>query len=171
MKKITEWLDMLREPYRTEALEAFKDSGSQNLVSECGQSALHWAFYWSTYGGYDRWAKVADNFDDYIDTDGMLQRDYNRIPKPIREQFNQFALDVLKIQAKQVKAKTRDKLFLSARYIVWKIRMETTLTQDGGYKVNDHISPCLSRMFEKNYPQYKGVFEKRKSKYDLVVTE
>ena len=171
MKTITDWLDMLKEPYRTEALQAFKESGEKNYILSSGSESLKMAFTWANYGGYAKWIYIAENFNDYIDTDGMLQRDYNRIPKPIREQFDQFALDVLKTQAKQVKAKTRDKLFLSARYIVWKIRMETTLTQEGEYKVNDHISPCLSRMFEKNYPEYKGVFEKRKSKYDITKTE
>lgn len=171
MKTITEWLDMLKEPYRSEALSAFKESGRPNGMYHNPQQALMFAFNYSENGGYKKWREIDSNFTSYIDTDGMLTRDYNRIPRPIREQFDQYALDVLKTQAKQIKAKTRDKLFLSARYIVWKIRMETTLTQDGGYKVNDHISPCLSRMFEKNYPEYKGVFEKRKSKYDLVVTK
>ena len=171
MKTITKWLDMLKEPYRSEALKAFIESRNLIRFCETGSIALSWAFNWADNGGYDKWKHVAENFNDYIDTDGILQRDYNRIPKPIREQFDQFALDVLKTQKKQVKAKTRDKLFLSARYIVWEIRMKTTLTQDGEYKINDKISPCLARMFEKNYPEYKGVFEKRKSKYDLTKTE
>jgi hypothetical protein len=168
MKSITEWLDMLKEPYRTEALEAFKKSGNNNEITSTGDKALIRAFNWAMNGGASKWGVIYDNFNDYIDTDGMLARDYNKIPRPIREEFERMSLRVLNKQQSQVKSGTRQNLFLSARFIVWKIRMETSLTQGGGYKVNDHVSPCLARMFEKNHPTYKGVFEKRKSKYDVT---
>jgi len=169
MKKITEWLDMLKEPYRSEALALFKIQGNEDKEIHSGTSAILWAFTFTETEESTKWLNVAHNWSRYIETD-LLGRDYNKIPRPIREEFERMALRVLNKQQSQVEAGTRQKLFLSARFIVWKIRMETTLIQEGHYKVNDHISPCLSRMFEKNYPEYNGVFEKRKSKYDIIIS-
>lgn len=170
MKTIEQWLNELRDPYRTEALEAFHNSPNSSKWADTKfvdpMNAIRWAFNMSQNGGNKLWTEIGENWSKY--TVDLLERDYNRIPKAIREWFDKECLDILSKQEKQMKLGTRQKLYMTSRYLIWKIRMETSLI-DGkdGYKVNDHHSPVLARMFERKHPKYKGVFVKKKTQYDV----
>jgi len=50
----------------------------------------------------------------------------------------------------------------SARAIFCILRWETPVTGTGQFKIWDHASPYYARMFEKEFPKYKGFFKKRK---------
>lgn len=41
------------------------------------------------------------------------------------------------------------------------IRYNTALRGKGDYKINNNYSPDYARMFESNYPEHEGFFEKR----------
>jgi hypothetical protein len=69
----------------------------------------------------------------------------------IYEAFKEKALEAAKRKVK-----------FSARAICAVIRWETPIEGTGNYKINDHASPYYARMFEKEYPQYKGFFDKLK---------
>ena len=51
----------------------------------------------------------------------------------------------------------------SARTIVEYLRHHSALQEkDGMWKINDHVTPYLSRRFMGQHPQYIGFFETRK---------
>ena len=50
----------------------------------------------------------------------------------------------------------------SARTIVEFLRHHTLITEkDGEWKINDHATPHLARLFAKNHPTLKNLFEFR----------
>ena len=50
----------------------------------------------------------------------------------------------------------------SARTIVEFLRHHTTITEkDGEWKINDHATPHLARLFAKRNPMHKSLFEFR----------
>lgn len=57
----------------------------------------------------------------------------------------------------------------SARTILHFLRHHSVLTETGSeWKINDHHSPYLARLFDLRYPSYAGLFEYRKTtKNDL----
>lgn len=57
-------------------------------------------------------------------------------------------------------AKRKEKF--SCRAIFHILRWETIILGTGPFKVWDHASPYYGRMFEKEFPQYKGFFRKKK---------
>ena len=53
----------------------------------------------------------------------------------------------------------------SARTIVHVLRHHSALSERGsGWKINDHCSPYLARLFALKYPEHASFFEKRKTK-------
>ena len=59
---------------------------------------------------------------------------------------------------------------LSAEMIYNRIRWETPISaKDGNFKLNNDMKPFYSRMFLKEFPQYKDFFEVRRSKADYAI--
>jgi hypothetical protein len=54
----------------------------------------------------------------------------------------------------------------SAKGIYELIRWHTGTAGNDGFKVSNNYTPFYARLFEKDYPQYRGYFRKRKSKFD-----
>ena len=53
----------------------------------------------------------------------------------------------------------------SARTILHVLRHHSALQENGTpWKVNDHASPYLARLFDLRYPAHAGLFEKRETK-------
>jgi len=59
----------------------------------------------------------------------------------------------------------------SARTLLHVIRWHTTVETDdpAGFKINNLWSPYYARLFETDYPEHAGFFEKRKSQADCSV--
>lgn len=58
----------------------------------------------------------------------------------------------------------------SATFIFNVIRWEERLTTDDdlGFKINNNAAAFYPRLFHMRYPQHNGIFELRKSKYDIL---
>lgn len=76
---------------------------------------------------------------------------YHKENPHIYEAFKKLALEAVQRRVK-----------FSARAICAVIRWETPISGTGNYKINDHCSPYYARMFEEEFPQHKGFFDKRK---------
>lgn len=92
-------------------------------------------------------------------TDAFLE--FHRENPQVYRLFRSFAL-----QAKR----KRDRF--SARTILHRIRWETDVESDDpeGFKINNNWSPYYSRMFEREFPNWKGFFEGRGSAADEDLT-
>lgn len=53
-----------------------------------------------------------------------------------------------------------------AKVIIERIRWDTMIAGDDGFKVNNNHAPYYARLFEQLNPQYKGFFRKRKADGD-----
>lgn len=58
---------------------------------------------------------------------------------------------------------------LGAKMIAERMRFESLVSGDDGFKINNSYIAFYARMFERNYPQHKGLFEFRKSRADDLV--
>ena len=66
-----------------------------------------------------------------------------------------FAVEAIKIQRKGFK-------HYSARTIVHVLRHHSAVAENGsGWKINDHHSPYLARLFDLHHPAIAGLFEYR----------
>ena len=54
----------------------------------------------------------------------------------------------------------------SAEFVFNVIRWKTKVTAKDEFKVNNNYKAFYSRMFMNEYPEHKGIFSTRKSKYD-----
>jgi hypothetical protein len=54
----------------------------------------------------------------------------------------------------------------SAEFVFNIIRWETAISGNDTFKMNNNYKAFYSRMFMNEYPEYKGYFRTRKSKYD-----
>ena len=54
----------------------------------------------------------------------------------------------------------------SAEFVFNVIRWKTDVTADDDFKVNNNYKPFYSRMFMNEFPEFKGIFNLRKSKFD-----
>lgn len=55
----------------------------------------------------------------------------------------------------------------SARAIAHRIRWHTSIeTQGDEFKINNNYTSAYARMFEREYPEHRGFFRKRQSRYD-----
>jgi hypothetical protein len=69
--------------------------------------------------------------------------------------WNAFVSEALKVKRKGFK-------HYSARTIVHVLRHHSAVAENGsGWKINDHHSPYLARLFDLVYPQHVGLFEYR----------
>lgn len=58
------------------------------------------------------------------------------------------------------------KKMFSAEAIINRLRWESVVTGNDDYKINNDLKPYFARKFVREYPQYDGFFEFRKSKID-----
>ena len=92
-----------------------------------------------------------------------------------REKFEQFHHENPHIYEKFVfytmQAINAGRTRYSARTIIERIRWHTTIeSNDPDFKINDHWPPFYVRMFEQDYPEHTGFFEKRKAQADAGET-
>lgn len=72
--------------------------------------------------------------------------------------WNAFEAEALKVVRRGFK-------HYSARTILHVLRHHSALQENGTpWKVNDHASPYLARLFDLRYPAHAGLFEKRETK-------
>ena len=74
----------------------------------------------------------------------------------VYEAFKKFALETIRRGFKHY----------SAKGIYELIRWHTGVSSNDIFKVSNNYTPFYARLFEKDYPQFKGYFRKRKSKFD-----
>jgi len=53
---------------------------------------------------------------------------------------------------------------VGAMAIVNRIRWEAEIEKKGEFKINNNIAPYFARIFEIKYPEFSGIFEKRRAK-------
>lgn len=56
----------------------------------------------------------------------------------------------------------------SAEAVINRLRWETLIAGNDKYKINNNYKPFYSRMFMNEFPNYKGIFSTRTSKYDVI---
>lgn len=79
----------------------------------------------------------------------------------IYNMFRHYALEAIKKGHKR----------LSAEFIICILRWETgARAYNDSYKINNNVKPFYSRMFLREFPNYKSFFEIRKSKADEIFT-
>lgn len=90
----------------------------------------------------------------------MTFEQYHNDNPQIYEYFKSFSLMAIRKGHKR----------LSAEFIFNIIRWETRISaKDGDFKINNDMKPFYSRMFLKEFPQYKDFFEVRRSKADYAI--
>lgn len=95
--------------------------------------------------------KQGDIFTQYTFPDWFLEY-MNENPK-VYEKFEQLALTGINAGIERV----------SGRYIVETIRWNTRVAEKNSlFKIDDHVSPYLTRFFITKYPHYESRFELRK---------
>ena len=70
--------------------------------------------------------------------------------------FERFAMEKIDKGAKH----------LGAKAVAERIRWETSITGDDGFKINNNYPAFYARLFMQKYPQYDGLFRVRSSKAD-----
>lgn len=88
-------------------------------------------------------------------------RKYHADNPQVYEQFKRFTFELINAGAKHC----------GAQAVIERIRWETRVTGNDGFKVNNNYSSFYSRLFEKDYPQHFGIFRKRTSAADEVLTK
>ena len=112
------------------------------------------------HGGFREWicilmvTQTSFNFDDKETMQGRFNLFHSKNPGV----YNKFCDYALQAGSKRKR--------YSARFIVGLIRWNEDIeTEDktSVFKINDHFARFYGQMFEKQYPQYKGLFERRSS--------
>lgn len=67
------------------------------------------------------------------------------------KQFVKFAMQLINAGYKRI----------GSKMIFERIRWETAVSGNDGFKINNNYTPYYSRKFEKEFPQYEGMFAKR----------
>jgi hypothetical protein len=62
------------------------------------------------------------------------------------------------------RAKLRGHDHYGAKALFEVLRFETPVTGEGSFKINNNFVSRYARMFEREYPEFKGFFEMRKLK-------
>lgn len=60
----------------------------------------------------------------------------------------------------------RGRLYFSSEAVINRIRWDSLISGNDKYKINNNYKAFYSRMFMNEYPQHKGYFRTRKSKFD-----
>lgn len=87
----------------------------------------------------------------------MDATDYDDQHPQIWEYFKLFSLQMIGKGYKRI----------GSKMIFERIRWETMITGDGTFKVNNNYTPYYSRKFEKEFPEYEGMFVKRELTNEL----
>jgi hypothetical protein len=58
---------------------------------------------------------------------------------------------------------------LGAKMIAERVRFESYVKGNDGYKINNSFVSYFARRFERDHPQHQGIFEFRKSKADAEI--
>lgn len=82
--------------------------------------------------------------------------DYHEKNPQIWEAFKRITLETIRKGFKHY----------SAKGIFELIRWHTSIGGTGDYKLQNNYTPYYARKFEDEFPQYKGFFRKRESKFD-----
>ncbi len=77
--------------------------------------------------------------------------EYHRANPEVYDAFKTFALQL--IQAGHTR--------IGSKMIAERIRFESKISKVGKYKVNNNYTADLARLFEIEFPEHEGVFEKR----------
>lgn len=86
--------------------------------------------------------------------------EYDRQNPQVYAMFKRFAFEAIRA------GRTR----MGAKMIAERIRWETVVSGNDGFKINNNIVAGLARRFAQDYPQYADRFETRKSKFDEVIS-
>jgi len=84
---------------------------------------------------------------------------YHRDNPAVYEAFVRFTLQAIGAGRKHI----------GAKMIAERLRFESMVAGNDGFKINNSHISYYARMFERDYPGYHGVFEFRKSKADAVI--
>lgn len=87
-------------------------------------------------------------------------REYHETNPEVYEWFKKFAFQKIRGGAKHVGAKA----------IFERIRFDSPVMATGdAFKINNSMTPFYARLFQRDFPQYSGLFETRRSKADAEV--
>lgn len=105
---------------------------------------------------------IPNLFDDHENEDFKRFKAYDEENPDVYQFFRQYALKSIERGYKR----------LSAEFIFNVIRWETPIRANGGedFKINNNFKPWYSRKFIREFPQYHGFFEQRRSKADQSFT-
>lgn len=85
---------------------------------------------------------------------------YHQENPSIYEAFEKFTFQAIKAGRK----------YFSARAVIERIRWFSQVEDNSvTFKISDHPMPFYARLFEKNYPQYKGFFRKHRCPADEIL--
>ncbi len=84
---------------------------------------------------------------------------YHRDSPEVYEAFVKFTMEAIRAGRKHI----------GAKMIAERLRYESMVTGKDKFKINNNYPAYYARMFERDYPMHKGLFEFRKSKADEVV--
>ena len=92
----------------------------------------------------------------------------NELPEVFPLEFRQWLLDNEHIWSGFVEEATkiyqRGFVHYSSRTIIHVLRHHSALSEGTEWKINNNVSPYLSRLFDMSYPQMSGLFEYRRTK-------
>lgn len=83
---------------------------------------------------------------------------YHEENPQIYEGFKKLALKAIALQNRQR---------FGAKALFEILRWNTAIIGNDEFKLNNNYTSFYARLFEKEFPQHVGFFEKRKSKFDL----
>lgn len=86
--------------------------------------------------------------------------EYHAANPDVYRMFRQFALQLLNAGRKHI----------GAKMIAERIRFESQIKGDDGFKINNSYVAYFARMFERDFPRFEGVFEFRRSKADAEIS-
>jgi hypothetical protein len=80
--------------------------------------------------------------------------EYHRDNPQVYEMFKRFTFEKISRGAKHVGAKA----------VLERVRWETSVSGDDGFKVNNNYTAAYARLFAKDFPQHKDLFRTRKAR-------
>lgn len=81
---------------------------------------------------------------------------YNAENPKVYEGFKKFTFEAIAAGRK----------YLGAELIINRLRWETVISGNDRFKINNNYEAFYSRLFMRDFPEYKGFFRTRKSKAD-----
>jgi len=90
----------------------------------------------------------------------MLQQKFDKFHEEnphVYEMFKSFALGAIRLCEK------RNKKYISADFIMHRVRWEQFTTTDKDFKINNNHISYYSRLFQKDFQEYSHMFRNRKT--------